>query len=81
MVKVFGVSIDRFDKKLINTLEDEYTTYFKTKVYHIIAGIFPPEDLQELITSGRQVLILGYKIGEELSAIHPSMILRSGKRL
>ena len=61
MVKVFGVSIDRFDKKLINTLEDEYTTYFKTKVYHIIAGIFPPEDLQELITSGRQVLILGYK--------------------
>lgn len=61
MVKAIGVSIDRFDENLIKTLEDEYTTYFKTKIYHIIAGMFPPEDLQELIMSGRQILILGYK--------------------
>lgn len=60
-VNSIGISIDHYDESFIEILEKEAATYFKTKVYHIIAGLFPPSDLEKLIGHGSSVLVLGYK--------------------
>lgn len=58
-----GISINKFDKKLINYIEDYCEEVYASSsiVYHVIAGIIPLNDLEELLNSGRKVLILGYK--------------------
>lgn len=61
LVDVYGVSIENLD--LMNKIRNS-TFYpgFKTIVFHVIAGIIPPQDLLKLATEEpSSILILGYK--------------------
>lgn len=81
-VEVLGISIDRYDEEILDILDKEHTTYFKRKVYHIIAGLFPPEDLLKLINSKNSILILGYKDWGRAKGVLPKYDLKEwGKTL
>ena len=73
-----GISIDHYERSFIEKEE----LYFKTRVYHIIAGIFPPEDIKKLIDSGSSILVLGYKDWGRAKGIPPKYDLNDwGKEL
>lgn len=63
-----GISINKFgerEKKIIHRIAGGCSGYY-IPVYHIIAGIFPPESIDELvqyanILNGAKILVLGYK--------------------
>lgn len=57
-----GVSISEFNEERLKDFENNCEELISNiVVYHVITGIIPPNDLEELILSKRRVLILGYK--------------------
>jgi hypothetical protein len=69
-VEALGVSIENLDNKVIeyghirraSDVGDSYVCIGRRQVYHIILGIFPPEQIFTLYEKGvANILILGYK--------------------
>ena len=57
-----GISISEFNEKELESIESNCRELITNIViYHVIVGIISPHDLEELIQSGRKILILGYK--------------------
>ena len=68
----FGISIDNPDTCNFEEIEDIF--YFNKIVYHVIAGIYPIDKLEQLLTTpARSVLILGYKNWGRGKNIIPSL--------
>lgn len=77
--KCLGISISKFDKKDFKLVEDNCIDTFDTLnilVYHVIAGLFPLEDLEKLLESSKRVLILGYKSWGRGKNITPPVSLK-----
>lgn len=77
----FGISMDRFDLDFISdmSLSGKYSfiPHFESiKVYHLIAGVVPLDDLEKFLNVGEKILILGYKSWGRGKNIGPQISLK-----
>lgn len=74
----FGISISEFNNHVIELVDNciEITLSRGGIVFHVIAGIIPLEDLEDLLESSRNVLILGYKSWGRGEKFNPPISLK-----